>query len=248
MVNKSKKKQKKINKTKKGGSKTSISVVIPCHNTHFKYLNECIQNILQSTLLPNEIIVSLNNVQIIGDCKVDNIEKKYNKNGLKILRNYTSLPASENRHNGSIQSKNDIIIYTDADDLIHPQKIEIINHFFKKYPDTLHINHEYSNKFNVNSFNINKIKFANYNKVSKICQNIENYTNLDWYNLPNRQVHAGHLSIKKKVLKHVKWDILMKTVGEDSKFCREICNKFNKSIIILEPLSFYRRKYSSLNY
>ena len=205
----------------------------------------CIQNILQSTLLPNEIIISLNNVQIIGEQLVDNLENKYKKKGVKIIRNYSSLTEGQNRQKGSGYSSCDLILYTDADDLMHPQKIEIIDYFFKKFPNIVHINHEFSYGVNTKVFDLKKINFADNNEVSKICQNLELYNNLDWYNLPNKQVHTAHTSIRKKILNSVSWDLDKTGVGQDSIFCRKVCNKFNKSIILFVPLSFYSKQFST---
>ena len=176
---------------------------------------------------------------------VNSLENKYKKKGLKIIRNYSSLSESQNAQKGANYSNCDLILYTHADDLMHPQKIEIIDYFFKKFPNIVHINHEYSFGVNNKKFDLKKIKFANNEEVSKICQNLEKYTNKDWYNLPNKRTHAGHTSIRRKIFNSISWDSDNKGDGQDSIFCRKVCNKFNNSIILFVPISFYRPQYST---
>lgn len=101
----------------------SLSVIIPLYNKE-KYIEICIQSILQQTLLPTEII-------IVNDCSTDKsieIAERtiQNSNSLvhfKIIHNDKNSGPGITRNNGIEQSSSDYIMFLDADDQLMPDYV-----------------------------------------------------------------------------------------------------------------------------
>ena len=97
-------------------NKFSLSVIIPNYNKD-KYLNKCIDSIINQTLLPNEII-------IVDDCSTDNskkIIKKYMKKykfikGIFLKKNSG---VSNARNIGLKEAKSNYVSFTDSDDFYY---------------------------------------------------------------------------------------------------------------------------------
>jgi glycosyltransferase involved in cell wall biosynthesis len=111
----------------------STSIVIPCHKKHIKFIPNLLSCYEEQTLKPNEVIVSISEVK----SKIVFLEEFLKKNhfsfSVKILINQDKLLAGPNRNRGCSAASNDIIILQDADDLPHPQRVEVISYFFQKY-------------------------------------------------------------------------------------------------------------------
>ena len=92
-----------------------VSVVIPCHTRHVLYLPDVLKSLDEQTVKPDEIIVMASNES-----------------------------AGVNRQRGAVASKGDIIVYQDADDLAHRQRIELIRYAFLMNTDVVHVMHQYA--------------------------------------------------------------------------------------------------------
>lgn len=108
-----------------------VSVVIPCFNAS-DYIVSTINSIQDQTYKNLEIIV-------VDDCSTDNsyeiIKKiKANSKNIKILKteSNTGGPATP-RNIGIKNSTGEYIAFCDADDIWHPQKLEVQVKFLEKY-------------------------------------------------------------------------------------------------------------------
>ena len=118
------------------------SVVIPATPGNFVFLNSVIQNYAEGTVKPDEIVVSLSNGCYVDG--VDALEKRFSSvfEDFKVLIHDKVMVQGPNRDAATMATKNEIIISNDADDVPHPQRVEIIKHFFETQP-ILHLNHSY---------------------------------------------------------------------------------------------------------
>lgn len=94
----------------------SVSVIIPCFNKE-KYLESCIESIIEQTYKKLEII-------IVDDCSTDNsyllaqkLENKYTN--VHSYKNNHNLGVSETRNNGVCYAKSKFITFLDADDFYY---------------------------------------------------------------------------------------------------------------------------------
>lgn len=241
-----------------------ISIIIPCIPQHFnEFLLNLINDIISSTRIPNEIIISLcdclkiekkyfdefkNKLYFLFNDK-NKITKKNNKQIInckyKIVTNNELLFAGENRNYGFSYSTGNIIIFQDADDYIHNQKIEIIEYFFDKYKDVVCINHCFIGK-------LPKYKFVTYDNFDKIGiyfsdivfkKHFPNNSINDkyklWYGTHSFGIDVanGHVSIKRCVMEKIKFT--NKKRGQDRIFLYDVLYEFKKSIIIDAKLIKY---------
>ncbi len=111
----------------------SISVIIPNYNNE-KFISQCIESILNQTLLPDEIIV-------VDDCSTDNsvnIIKKYEKEypnikGIYLLKNRG---VSNARNTGIKEAKTEYLSFIDGDDYYYSKyKLENEMNLIKKFAD-----------------------------------------------------------------------------------------------------------------
>tara|TARA_Y100001963_G_scaffold130038_1_gene185901 strand:+ start:1679 stop:2527 length:849 start_codon:yes stop_codon:yes gene_type:complete len=138
------------------------SLIIPSTEYHFHHMNWILRCYEQGTVKPDEIIVSVSNSHMIPKNDIRLINDKFKKSfdSLKILEHTKPIPEGPNRGEGTLVASNEIITYSDSDDIPHPQRIEIIKYFFSKY-DILHLNHTwtYDKNFHNCKFQCDKIKY-----------------------------------------------------------------------------------------
>jgi glycosyltransferase involved in cell wall biosynthesis len=97
-----------------------IGVAIPCYYGHINNLFCLLDSIDSQTIVPNKVAVSCSSTD-----KLD-IVKKYNFE-LDIFVTNEKLNAAQNRNNAISKLLDmDYVTFIDADDIMHPQRIEIL--------------------------------------------------------------------------------------------------------------------------
>jgi len=226
-----------------------VSIVIPCINYHFtkEYFRPCLDSIFNGTIIPNEIII------VVSFIKKDEFNIRWNKinkynfyNNFKIIYISQLLSCGEARQKGIELSYKDseIVIFCDADDVYHRQRIEVIIHFFKTY-DIKVINHLFiPDTYSFDDYVIDKIPILSdsetiYNhyfpdKTFKpFCQQSEKY----YGQYLNKTITDGHMAIKLPI--DMKFE--NKTVNCDSDFLYRLCYRYKKNLIIGACLSKYTK-------
>lgn len=96
-----------------------ITAAVPCYNAE-KYIDRCIESLLNQTVKPIEIIV-------INDGSTDLSEKKIKRfKQVKLLNHKGNLGLAEARNTAIKNSSGDIIVFIDSDAKAHPYFIENI--------------------------------------------------------------------------------------------------------------------------
>lgn len=98
----------------------SVAVIIPCYNDSLT-LDRAIQSVLKQTYPISEIVV-------VNDCSpfspaIDDIVLQYPS--INYIVNHVNLGLAASRNVGVKSSSSDVVSFLDADDEIHPQKIEL---------------------------------------------------------------------------------------------------------------------------
>ena len=109
------------------------SVIIPCHYKHVPYLLDVLNSYKNQTELPDEIIISISQEDLANREVLEKINNTDWGFSLKILTSKNVICAGENRNIGCSHASGDIFILQDADDIAHPQRIEIIKYFFDNH-------------------------------------------------------------------------------------------------------------------
>ena len=232
-----------------------VTAIIPCYDKHFNYLKNRLVELQTNTYKPEQVIVSLNGCNKIDKNLLKLIEIKFKNlfNNFFILKSDERLPRPKARNITKKYILNDIICLFDADDIIHPQRIEITKYFFEKY----NISHL------LNSYIISGCKkschtclmcilgkpnqFKQYNDFEKIKKIFPN----DLYNInfgedfikPGVKTilghngkyqilpHHGNCSFLKKVFDEIDFNTDYPR-GQDSLFCQEVLYKFKNTMLI----------------
>jgi glycosyltransferase involved in cell wall biosynthesis len=229
-----------------------ISVVIPCIPEHY---NDClfklIKQLVDGTRAPDEIIIALSDTDGMNIIDIASFvqrvygELDYHDMILSLTESVAF--AGTNRNRGFDVSTGNIIVFTDADDSIHPQKLEIVEYFFNQYPEAQCINHcfiEQNKEFKTYD-DFTKIVVHNsdsvYDKHFPDPMNVERDMYRLWYGTwPYRiPVTNGSVSVRRQVMDRIKWTDKRK--AQDRQFLYDVLLEFKQSIIIEAGLICYSK-------
>ena len=228
------------------------SVVIPATNGNFGYVNCILRHYEDGKIRPDEVVVSISNAHLLDSQKIDDLENRFKDAfELKVLRHNRKMIQGPNRDAGTSATTGDIILSNDADDIPHPQRVEIVLGLFEKH-DIVHLNHGYQ-KYDEHEFEtVTRIEsiagdqllrhhFPNHERVSgeEKRPNPQDLGfaapyggDLKW------QIHAGCPIFRKDVFEEIKWRHT-EQVAWDYDFCMDVLYRFNKSMIINTSLIWY---------
>ena len=206
-----------------------ISIVIPCGPTHISFLCDLLHEFLKQTLHPNEIVISISESDTVDQNEFVKLEELQMPFSIILIKNIEKKTPGENRQIGSDNCNYDYIIYQDADDIPHKQRIEIMNYVFENF-DANHIMHLVTkhSKMLRNRHIIENIKPHKWNKRTR---------------LKGSPTTAGNIGIHKRVLEKVKWT--NHKVGEDTRFTDNVLANFDNCYRLGYTLHLYRTQYST---
>lgn len=105
-----------------------VSIIIPTYNTE-KYIEKCIQSVLEQTYTDYEII-------IVDDCSTDNsmdVVARFKDPRIKVIKNEINRGPSYSRNRGIQLSKGDFIALLDSDDWWTPNRLEVMMDFIESH-------------------------------------------------------------------------------------------------------------------
>jgi glycosyltransferase involved in cell wall biosynthesis len=205
-----------------------IGVAIPCFIKHISRCYELLDSINGQTRLPDQVVVSC------SSSKPEDFIKKEYKFPLTVIITEERKNASQNRNIAASNLDTDVITFFDADDIMHPQRLEVIDFTFKDSIDImLHsffLNEECNNEFPLIT-NIMPIK----NVLSIAPSGCITWDNSDM------RIHHGQVTVTRGVFEKVKFpeESYFET-REDCIFCLMAFLLPNiQSAYIMQPLSKY---------
>lgn len=213
-----------------GPQEQTVSVIIPCHSTHAECLIPLLQNYAEQTVQPEEVIVALSDAEQLPFGWVEALKNREFPFPVQWLVCGKKLSAGANRNRACQIAKGDILLLQDADDIPHPQRVEVVKHFFKKYRVD-HLMHFYVNALSP--------QFSQYQLEEIPHQTIRAYQETE-----PMPVTYGCPAISRKVFRRLRWRTQFEA-GEDCLFVQRLYQKFPKSVIIEAPLLLYRNELSS---
>lgn len=115
-----------------------ITVAIPCIPRHVQYMPRVLASVRNQTTPAFEVIVSICNTTAAEAQAYETAWRKLLPETiqLRILHHPNSLRAGPNRNEAARVARGDILTFFDADDEMHPQRLEAIVHVFTRFPDT----------------------------------------------------------------------------------------------------------------
>jgi len=211
-----------------------------------------------SSVIPEEVIIHISSCPENFDYKkiLEPFTNKKYSFRYEITKDFRN--AGMNRNNLGEHSSGELLIYQDADDFFHPKRIEFIEKSFYE-EDIMHLAHSYY----FNNVSLEQTPFENKEFDFRRLYSLEHYYDIIFKNglkdYKNFQCYGnfesqksiscnidymncnGAISIKKDVLKKVKWKHKKESINiaEDQDFNFECFFYFNKSYTLIEKLYYY---------
>jgi glycosyltransferase involved in cell wall biosynthesis len=195
----------------------SIGVAICCYKGHIPHLGKLLDSIQGQSRLPEQVVISC------SSSSEDDIPYRASDYGfpLTILTHSEYKNASQNRNCAAAALTTDIVSFFDADDTMHPQRLQFIDECFT--------NHD--------------IKIFLHNGFVRLAEPFERYTSYyclfnalyrcPWGSTKIRSdlneimIFNGHPTVRKEVLKDIRFQEGSEFHGkEDTVFCGEVITRY----------------------
>lgn len=228
----------------------TFSACIPCAAHHWRLLPKCLKSIEGQSSAPDEILVLLNGLKL-SESEIAAFSRKHPKVRLRVVEQ--PMFAGPARQLAAMNAFGDWIIYGDADDLWHPNRVECIRHFAKE--GWLTINHAWAP---IVKYPGTPVKPQDIKRETSSLVYHQYWPDLRIGSVVNAtkafgsgfgiRFHAGAVSLQRHLLIDTPWrapdDLMVATFnrakGEDYELLSEIWFKYNKSAVLLHPLYFYK--------
>ena len=213
-------------------SNLKISIIIPCSYKHAQLLHPLLKLYAQQTVLPYEVIISLSEASKAPGEYIRQIEYGRWPFHIKLLFSEFKHYAGTNRNIACSRATGDIFICQDADDIPHPQRVEIIKYFFEHY-DIDHLLHLFTlskNSAPLPFLDPQTIELAHETKYEKA----RTY---------NPKIHNGCSAITREVFDRIQWPDTAH--HEDGIFNYKVYQNFKNCMILRASLYIYRNELSS---
>src|SRR5579872_2678074 len=110
--------------------RVTTTVIIPCSHKHAHLLYDLCKEYEKQTVLPDEIVISMSGCGQIHSEIIPTLERGPWAFPVHLHIFDEMYFADQNRNIGCSHAKGDIFILQDADDIPHPQRVEIIRYCF----------------------------------------------------------------------------------------------------------------------
>lgn len=208
----------------------TTSVIIPCVARHFLWMSGILEAYQNQTVIPDEIVVVFSEVEKINDVDITKLEKGLWDFKLTIIKRNGVHLEGENRNVAMDNASGDILIFSDADDIPHPQRVEIVKYIFENY-EVEHIIHTLTVKrAEIMPIDIAAITPLIFSRLQQVW---------DFSTLEN-WITFGSPCFLKEVGQRVKW-----SAKNDVAFNKTVYEIFKKNIVIPVKLILYRNHLSS---
>jgi len=214
-----------------------IGVAIPCYYGHIQNLTNLLDSIENQTCKPDKVAVSSSSTKELFKIKQYSFP-------LEIIITEEHKNAAQNRNIAASRLFNmDYITFIDADDIMHPQRIEIL---LKVFQDTncdiiLHNYFTTESEFNY----IENIDM----RINELMQCYSGcIRHMDFYKYQSQLIHHSQSSIKKYIFDLVKYPEEKEYYSkEDCVFCHRVFSIYNiKNVYISNQLSIYKTSCTQL--
>lgn len=227
-----------------------IGLAIPAYVGHIDSLFRLLDSIQNQSRIPDKVVVSCSSTK---DREFDSHFEKINNYSfaLKIITSEEKKSAAQNRNiAGSNLTDVDYITFIDADDIMHPQRIEILLTIFQENDCDIILHNYYDNIIFENIY-FEKIESNQINvRINSLEQCYSGCIKHKIYCNDNEKIHHGHVSLKQVIFNNVKFpeepEFYRK---EDCIFCYRVFSLPNiKNVYISNELTYYNPSNTQILY
>jgi glycosyltransferase involved in cell wall biosynthesis len=207
-----------------------IGVAIPCYFAHISQLINLLDSIENQTYRPDKVVVSCSSTKDLFETKQYNFL-------LQIITTEETKNAAQNRNiAASYLDDMDYITFIDADDIMHPQRIEILLKVFQESNCDI-IFHN----FLMDDSKFDYIENIDY-RINELIQCYSGCITHKYEAHPSQHIHHAQTSIKKYIFDIVKYPEEKEYYSrEDCVFCYRILSISEVTdVYITNPLSLYK--------
>jgi len=210
-------------------SSYTVGVAICCYHGHISALSALFRSIEAQTRRPDQVVVSCSSTS------PENIPYDMGSYSfsLQIVTCREKKNAAQNRNTAASYLHTDIVTFFDADDLMHPQRIDVIYHGFSTY-DALFMVHSFQKSpvfasYPTYPFYVNYLAVCPYGSVM-----VAGHPH-------DRPIANGHCSVMRWVLRNVMYSESAEDQGrEDTVFSAQMIQRYpNHTLYCPNALSCY---------
>ena len=214
-----------------------ISLCITCYDQDYHHVESRLAGLKQQTRYPDEVLVVASGLEKL----------EVSDSNVKVYTFPARMLAGAARNKGGELATGDVVCFCDADDPMHPQKIEVVGRVFEnKEIDALLHNYGLNSPNFAPIANTDEIETGQITEVDERWEKVQNYVFDPHRDIPrtcvvsppkysDQPVCHGHVSAKKEVFMDIKYREDM-WLGEDGDFCQSIV-KSPKYSLYYTPLS-----------
>lgn len=203
----------------------TVSVVVPCAARHVPLLPTLVQKLAEQTSRPDQVVVAISGVSRspvlplpTAICIPD-----------RVARN-----AAQNRNRATPHVTSDVVLYQDADDVPHPQRVELVRALFERF-EIKHLMHAFATASNI-AWSDQRYNFA---YASQLLTRKRAYNYEPGLTNGNPAVATSLLRLGARWPEHLR-------VGEDVAFNIHACTLSDgKNASLQLPLLLYRQHLSA---
>lgn len=213
------------------------SVIIPCTANHFQHIGLLLERYAEQTQVPDEVVISLSQVELLAEEVVAAVEMGAWPFRVQILRHIGKRSAGMNRNLACKIASGDLFLCQDADDLPHPQRVEIVKFFFERY-EIDHLIHAWVEEGEgwpeIPAKEALKLRyFKHYDDIGIVYQAGAAV-----------RFHNGNVCLLAFVAKERQWEDVL-AYDKDRQFNRGVYETFKNHAVTTYPLVAYRNRFSA---
>jgi len=208
-----------------------IGVAIPCFDKHLSYLFLLLDSIEAQTLMPNKVCVSCSSTESFPS------SRKYSF-PLEFVLTTEKRNAAQNRNIAMDRLRDmDYISFMDADDIMHPQRIEVLRNVFEENNCQM-ILHNYQHGKNTIFRPVRTIEV----RVNAMKPTVSGgTTHIEHHKFHQQHIHHSQVSVQRSIIDLVRFPEEPEFHRrEDSAFCNRVIKLPNVNhVYIVNELSYY---------
>ena len=212
-----------------------IGVAIPCYYGHIQRLSDLLDSIEKQTILPDKVVVSSSST---SELKCDKIYSF----PLEVIITECKQNASKNRNVAASKLLDmDYITFIDADDIMHPQRIEFLLKGFQIYDSDIILHNYFESSTGTIEDFLGIFKEINIRTHTLIQGLTSCITHINDYSDRVDKIHHSQVTVKRKIFQAVWFPEEREfETKEDCIFCYRVFSLPNiKHAYIKNELSYY---------